>query len=262
MAADDDTARPCASQADDAVPPECPTEIVVPTGVERVSVNFAITAVVAVAAKRGRFQPAFDPLRRFPPYVTFYVRNIGDDSEAVSKIEMMPGDGAHIALRLAMDGATTMFAKLGIKPRCPAAPLADDYAGTWEQNAWYEITVDEFGRLAAAYGVPFERATPSDTAQDIATTANATDAEPAKLQIGPNPREVLDPHIAARARKLHTADKTLTMNAIAAQIRGELKGAGYTGERGDYLSVATIEKAIPPGLTGGRRKNGRKKPTG
>ncbi|CAG9264434.1 hypothetical protein PUN4_460019 [Paraburkholderia unamae] len=262
MADSDDSARPSTPQTDDAVPPECPTEIVVPIGVERVSAKFAITAVVAVAAKLGRFQPAFDPLRSFPPYVTLYGCDIGDDSEAVGKIEMLPSDGAHVALRLAMDDAATIFAKLGIKPRCPAAPLADDYAGTWEQNAWYEITVDEFGRLAAAYGVPFERATPSDTARDIATTASATNAVPAKLKIGANPRDVLDTHIAARAHELHAADNTSTMHAIAAQIRGELEGAGYAGERGDYLSVATIEKAIPPGLTGGRRKNGRKKPTG
>lgn len=79
------------------------------------------------------------------------------------------------------------------------------------------------------------------------------------LNIGRNSKEEMNCHIKARACELHEMDSSQTMQQIANVIAGELEAKGYMGERGDYLSAATVVKAIPPGLTGGRRGNGKKR---
>jgi hypothetical protein len=78
------------------------------------------------------------------------------------------------------------------------------------------------------------------------------------LKIGANDKELTDAFIAKRAREIHLTDKALVKGKIAESIAGEMKNSGHAGERGRYLSAATVEKAIPAGLTGGRAKNGRK----
>ncbi len=79
------------------------------------------------------------------------------------------------------------------------------------------------------------------------------------LQAGTNSKASLDKYIQVRAKEILTRDRTTTTNRkIATEIAGELKDGRHLGERGNYLSVETIIKAIPAGLTGGRKKNGRK----
>lgn len=79
----------------------------------------------------------------------------------------------------------------------------------------------------------------------------------AALKIGANSKEAMNAHIETRARVMYAENSVLNKGGIAKAIAGELQTAGYMGERGNYLSAATIEKAIPTGLTGGRAANGK-----
>ncbi|CAG4924690.1 hypothetical protein [Paraburkholderia saeva] len=158
MADNDDTARPDTPQTD-----ERPTKIIVPFGVERVRVNVAIEAAIAVAANRGQFPPAVD----------FYAQDVGDDGEPVGEILMAKSNGAGLALHRAKVGFADACKKLGITPRDPYNPLADDYSGTAQQNIYYTITVDEWARYAAAYGAPFEVESQPDITQASGGKAQA-----------------------------------------------------------------------------------------
>ncbi|WP_442808657.1 hypothetical protein [Trinickia soli] len=77
------------------------------------------------------------------------------------------------------------------------------------------------------------------------------------LKMGTNSKEAMNAHIETRARAMYVENPSLNKGGIAKAIAEELKRAGYSSERGDYLSAATIEKAIPVGLTGGRAANGK-----
>ncbi|MFM0011645.1 hypothetical protein [Paraburkholderia sediminicola] len=95
---------------------------------------------------------------------------------------------------------------------------------------------------------------------------SATDAPPAvggqavSLNIGSNPKIALKAYIARRARVIFSANETVaahTREGIAEVIAAEMRTNGYRGTLGEYLSAATIVRAIPAGLTGGRARNGR-----
>ena len=100
--------------------------------------------------------------------------------------------------------------------------------------------------------------------EPVSTAATGKGGNQARrLVIGPNSKASLDAFIETRARAIHRADNSLTKSEIAKSIATELESKGHKRERPTddepYLSVATIEKAIPAGLTGGRANNGRKK---
>jgi hypothetical protein len=81
-----------------------------------------------------------------------------------------------------------------------------------------------------------------------------------RLVIGPNSRESIAAHVAARSRELYSADTSLTKDKMAAIIATELQGKGYRGEPRKYLAAATVLRLMPSGLTGGRARNGQKSP--
>ncbi|SAL49971.1 hypothetical protein AWB67_02291 [Caballeronia terrestris] len=82
-----------------------------------------------------------------------------------------------------------------------------------------------------------------------------------RLEIGrPNSREAIATHVEKRSRELYRDNTLLTKEEIATTIATELKANGYPGDRRTYLKAATIVRLMPPGLTGGRAKNGKKSP--
>lgn len=98
--------------------------------------------------------------------------------------------------------------------------------------------------------------TPLSRVTKVFTAASNADAATA-LKMGTNSKEAMNAHIETRARAMYVENPSLNKGGIAKAIAEELKRAGHSGERGDYLSAATIEKAIPAGLTGGRAANGK-----
>jgi hypothetical protein len=135
------------------------------------------------------------------------------------------------------------------------------------------VSVEEFSGFAAGLGIGVRTlasvdaaALPSGppTAESTATrAANNEGAQATVLHIGINSKTSLDAYIRQRSREMYSADQSLTKGKIAQDIAAELRTKGYQRERPTddclYLSAATIEKAIPAGLTGGRAKNRRKK---
>ncbi|MGT2458789.1 hypothetical protein ACU4GI_38955 [Cupriavidus basilensis] len=88
------------------------------------------------------------------------------------------------------------------------------------------------------------------------------DRHPAPMiGIGTNSKACTDAYIRRRAQEVYAARAAMTMQGIAEVIAREMKANGYRGERGEYLDPATVVKAIPAGLTGGRRKNGNRNHT-
>ena len=85
------------------------------------------------------------------------------------------------------------------------------------------------------------------------------DGQAVGLEVGRNGREAITTHVELRAREMHRAEPSLTRQKIAMAIASELEHRGYAGELGRYLSVPTIVKRIPSGLTGGRARNGSKR---
>jgi hypothetical protein len=156
MAADDDTARPDAC--------ELPTRIVVPFGIKRVSVNTAIERVIAVA----------DVLGKLPQGPSYQIYSTGIlNAEGREEVRMIERTGRDYALYLAKVGFVDVCKKLCITPRNPYGP--HDYKAA-AQNAYYTITVDEWARLATAYGVPFEVEPIPQAHEPLATSELASDA--------------------------------------------------------------------------------------
>jgi hypothetical protein len=87
--------------------------------------------------------------------------------------------------------------------------------------------------------------------------ASQPSAEAAPLHIGANCKTAFNAYVARRAREIYKAGEAVNRRAIAGIIEAEMKTNGWRSERGQP-SVATIEKEIPAGLTGGRKRNGRK----
>ncbi|HDR9512053.1 TPA: hypothetical protein QDC03_007299 [Burkholderia cepacia] len=98
---------------------------------------------------------------------------------------------------------------------------------------------------------------PPGVADAAEPTENPTPSRPGTLRIGKNDKESTDAYITRRSNEMYHEGTARTKAEIAKALESEMKDAGYRGERGD-LSAATIERAIPAGLTGGRAKNGRK----
>lgn len=170
MAADDDTARPEAPQADDLS-----KKIVAPFGVKRVRAGVAVEAVITAAANRENLDP----------FYTFYAQPCGHVvvpaghgwQRSSGEIRMEKIDGADVMRHRVKAALRESFKRLGIVPRDPYNPVADDYEGTEMQNAFYEITVDEWARLAAAYGVPFEVESAPDARRPTKGEAPATQSD-------------------------------------------------------------------------------------
>ncbi|WP_129112207.1 hypothetical protein [Burkholderia pseudomallei] len=115
------------------------------------------------------------------------------------------------------------------------------------------------GNSVASPSVAVPNAVHAPTSAGIieVVTEASNAAATASLRMGTNNKEAMDAYINTRARAMYAGNPRLTKGNIAKAIAEEFKNAGYSGERGDYLSAATIEKAIPAGLTGGRAANGR-----
>lgn len=78
------------------------------------------------------------------------------------------------------------------------------------------------------------------------------------LRTGNNRRADLKAYIEQRAPEVARGlVGSPTGEKIAQALDAELRRFGYQGER-DFLSVSTITRLLPTGLTGGRAKNGRK----
>ncbi|SAL02193.1 hypothetical protein AWB80_08299 [Caballeronia pedi] len=81
----------------------------------------------------------------------------------------------------------------------------------------------------------------------------------AGLRIGRNSKASVDAYIKLRARELYDAGRASDCTTLATIIATEMQTNGWHGER-RQLSASTVAKAIPAGLTGGRSKNGRRRP--
>jgi len=133
--------------------------------------------------------------------------------------------------------------------RTPASALSHDCI----------VSVDNARRYLEPLGFELREVVSQVAMETTAIDAPTDEAgTPVRLTISPNPKASIDAHIARRAREIFDAGEASGKGSIARIIEAELRTAGHRGERGDYLSAATIEKAIPTGLTGGRAGNGRK----
>jgi hypothetical protein len=228
MAADDDTAHPDAPPVGGAQALQLPSKIVVPLGLERVSVDFALTVLIAVGVAAGKLRMPTDKQRprnsKVPASVILYAK-LGADGGPVGEVSYAPGDDsalkdaiANAAMNLAEADAVEIFAQLNIKPRNSIAPLAD-YVGGPMQNALFEITVEEWARLAAAYDVPFEIA----SVPDAQTTGRAADAQP----IGNLPDVALRPIQRQAAQEAHILEviRTLRVDPMALDMKPGRRGA-------------------------------------
>jgi hypothetical protein len=134
----------------------------------------------------------------------------------------------------------------------------------WAVNTMKWTVPDELRALAGngtalqSVAVPEMTHVPTPLSQvtKVFTAASNADAATA-LEMGTNSKEAMNAHIETRARAMYVENPSLNKGGIAKAIAEELKRAGHSGERGDYLSAATIEKAVPAGLTGGRAANGK-----
>ncbi|MEV9633749.1 hypothetical protein ABZO35_04625 [Burkholderia pseudomallei] len=133
----------------------------------------------------------------------------------------------------------------------------------WAVNTMKWTVPDELRALAGnslaspSVAVPDAVHAPTSAGIVEVVTAASNAVATASLKMGTNNKEAMDAYINTRARAMYAENSRLTKGNIAKSIAEEFKNAGYSGERGDYLSAATIEKAIPAGLTGGRAANGR-----
>lgn len=119
-------------------------------------------------------------------------------------------------------------------------------------NAWLETNEPR---------IEFRFATPAIVAGNAKPTVHTATAEtePTRLVIGSNSKASINAYVDRRSREIFSAGQATDKGPIAEIIAKELEAWGHASQSGKYLSAATIEKAIPAGLTGGRAKNGRKK---
>jgi hypothetical protein len=153
-------------------------------------------------------------------------------------------------------GSDLLSLQNGIPPRKPFDPFNAIYFereefAAFARNKWL-VTMETADSLSNLSSFALDKAASTNStllAEECATA----------IQIGSNSKKLIDAYVEERARKIYASDEALTKGAMAKIIANELKTNGYRGERNDYLSEATVVRAIPSGLTGGRSKNGRKK---
>ncbi|SOE81322.1 hypothetical protein SAMN05446927_4600 [Caballeronia arationis] len=122
-------------------------------------------------------------------------------------------------------------------------------------HQWVDEWLEAVAQIARSTSGPKPRAQHHDLA-----SSRPDGGQPLRLRIGPNSRKSIAAYVGERSSELYRNDASLTKQGIATTIATELKNDGYSGERGEYLTAATIVRLMPPGLTGGRAKNGRKSP--
>ncbi|MBC8739019.1 hypothetical protein F6X40_19895 [Paraburkholderia sp. UCT31] len=223
MADTDNSAPRDAAESERAEPREKPTTILVPHGCTNVRLHDAIEVVIAVAAARDAF----------PPTVDFYATGLSDDGEPVGESMMAMSNGGGLALYRAKACLAAICRKLGITPRDPYNPLADDYEATEAQNLTYRITVDEWAHLAAAYDVPFEIGPKPDIAQASGGEAPAKHAswEDVARAIAD---ECYDRDTACGVRN--------SVNGYAQKVAEKMQQRGIRGPHGFFLSPATVRR--------------------
>jgi hypothetical protein len=143
---------------------------------------------------------------------------------------------------------------------CQARSFDTAWLGSIEEDALVTGEKDSEVSLAtfAEWAVnTMKWAVPSVSGITKVVTAASNAGAATALKMGTNSKEAMNAHIETRARAMYAENSGLNKGNIAKAIAEELKRSGYSGERGDYLSAATIEKAIPTGLTGGRAANGK-----
>nr|WP_057924379.1 hypothetical protein [Burkholderia ambifaria] len=115
-------------------------EIVLPADTANVTVNAAIGLTMSAATIQ------------FPNYVNVYERE-GMDANEAGEVKFEHMDGRAEAERLALRDFPAACQAIGIRPRNPYSPYANDYAGAPEQNVFYQVTVDELRKYAEPFGV-------------------------------------------------------------------------------------------------------------
>lgn len=149
-------------------------EIVLPADTAHVPVYVVIGLTVSAATIQ------------FPNYVNVYERE-GIDASDAGEVKFEHVDGRDEAERLAPRHFPAACKAIGIRPRNPYSPYADDYIGTPEQNAFYELTVDELRKYAEPYGVTvmFDGETSASVSevskQNVTTTIPLSAHAPAPL---------------------------------------------------------------------------------
>ncbi|KVC94875.1 hypothetical protein WI77_10285 [Burkholderia ubonensis] len=141
-------------------------EIVLPANTTNVPVNVVIGLTVSAATIQ------------FPNYVNVYERE-GIDASDAGDVKFEHVDGRDEAERLAFRDFPAACQAIGIRPRNPYSPYADDYAGTPEQNVFYELSIGELRKYAEPYGVTvrLEGAPSVAHISDDASTQRGTDAQ-------------------------------------------------------------------------------------
>lgn len=217
--------------------------IVVLHGVTRVRVAVAIELVVAALDAEGKFPPTYE----------LSAEDVFPDGTVYGDVDMVEHPGRDCALQHMTADFPDACAKLGITPRNPYSPLADDYTGTWAQNALYEIEPEEFVRYALACGVrcdiepvPASKETPAIEASPVETVElPASDATPAPAvapESDETPPALIGPNSPLWRRKSEKLSTPWDADELAELLRlyNLLKGRGvrnHTSKLADELHV-------------------------
>lgn len=183
----------------------------------------------------------------------------------VSPLDTAPGDVAQESWYIAMTPQDYKALLLAFAATENAEPnlrtfadwLAVARAKPVKYHPWIEAWLTATGKIAPTIPLPSGAAAATNPQHAEQHVGAAADVEKAALRLGSNSKAAIDDYVERRAREIYRNGEASNNSAIAKIIHDELQARGYRSER-TQPSVATIIKAIPAGLTGGRAKNGRK----
>lgn len=189
-------------------------EIVLPADTTHMPVHVAIGLTVSAATIQ------------FPNYVNVYERE-GIDASDAGEVKFEHMDGRDEAERLAFRDFPAACVAIGIMPRNPYSPYADDYAGTPEQNVSYQLTVDELRKYAERYGVTVQiEGEPSASASEISKA-------PPILTIADWVARARELAQAIGLKKWNTGIRNISAREVASSVASELgKEPKYWGNQG------------------------------
>lgn len=205
-------------------------EIVLPADMSHVTVNVAIGLTVSAATIQ------------FPNYVKVYERE-GIDASNAGEVKFEHIDGRAEAERLALRDFPAACRSVGIRPRNPYSPYADDYIGASEQNVFYQLTVDELRKYAEPYSVTvrLEDATSVDGISDDPLTRAVADI-PFDLGSG-NSWQAQARRIADELFDRDTANSCRdSLKGYAKRVMGEMQTRQIHGPRGLINNPNTIQR--------------------
>ncbi|CAE6863946.1 hypothetical protein R69608_00355 [Paraburkholderia nemoris] len=205
-------------------------EIVLPADTTHVPVHVAIGLTVSAATIQ------------FPNYVNVYERE-GIDTSDAGEVKFEHMDGRAEAKRLALRDFPAACQAIGIGPRNPYSPYADDYAGTPEQNVFHQVTVDELRKYAEPYGVTVRL----EGAPAVARISNDASAEPgthAQFNVEPGGSWKEQARIIADELFDHdTAQRTRdSLKNYASRVMAEMQTREIKGPRGIIDNPNTIQR--------------------